>query len=918
MIQNAEFSRKNLFPTFLSISPPYSREAMVFVQILDKLNYRQVVVMTVENEVNGREFEVLFGQLRLAKKIHVQKHISVVLNENLQSKIEDELQDATANTVVLYARRAHAERIFNATFAFNGEGRVWIVNELASRSSNLPVGSLSVRLKQTVQNALRDSLRILREGANILATFNQSVEPPIQCDSTGITMNEWVNTAGMKFYNKLIDTVAFGDESEIRFDKKGEPLTAAYDIVNLHDLKDMIVVGLANHAGEVTLDESRIIWPGKSKIKPTEITLPKHLRVVAVADPPFVYQVPVADQRQCEEYKKIRLDDIEVKGPWYACKKRENSTYTASFCCAGLSIDLLASISRMEPQFHFDISINQSYGAVLLGPSGYYLTGMINELDTDNADLAIGALTINVDRLRYIDFSKPFLYHGIRVLEKLKPRKSPMESFLQPLQASLWISLFVAVVSCAIVIYALDRKLVVASKSYYFVTLFSSPFEKYYIDSNPLDSRHLTNHDSRLSFGESMWFCWGVLLNSGVSEKTPRSFSASTKSRTFARVLGIVFCGFSMIVISSYTANLAAFLVLFDEPLEKETNGINDPRFRNPSINFSFGTLRHSNTYQYFKRSIEYSGMFRKMEKHNFDNSRDAINSLLNDSLGAFIWDSVRLDFEASRNCKLRASGPLFGRSVYAIGLQRQSPWTSFISANILKLSESTSNGCIQLFVMISDGTLGALEQRWIQDAGIKACHYEKLKTPTRLGLSNMRDLFILVAAGVVIGAIMSVIEVMLGRRKEKAMKTDHLARSYVARWRNQSQRRAHHNQDYEVDDHDDSHLSGALQLTPTTTKREHQIKIDSPRPSSNFSSAPISSLSFKRRKQISLCELYPDPLSVFLRFYVPLFAFFLFLWPCALAPFHLTWFADFNHICPGCGHVCGRYRRGFSPKFFV
>ena len=49
---------------------------------------------------------------------------------------------------------------------------------------------------------------------------------------------------------------------------------------------------------------------------------------------------------------------------------------------------------------------------------------------------------------------------------------------------------------------------------------------------------------------------------------TPRSFSA--------RVLGMVWAGFGMIIVASYTANLAAFLVL-DRP-EASISGVDDAR----------------------------------------------------------------------------------------------------------------------------------------------------------------------------------------------------------------------------------------------------------------------------------------------------------------------------------------------------
>ena len=56
----------------------------------------------------------------------------------------------------------------------------------------------------------------------------------------------------------------------------------------------------------------------------------------------------------------------------------------------------------------------------------------------------------------------------------------------------------------------------------------------------------------------------------------PRSFSA--------RILGMVWAGFAMIIVASYTANLAAFLVL-DRPEERIT-GINDPRVMTPRLLF--------------------------------------------------------------------------------------------------------------------------------------------------------------------------------------------------------------------------------------------------------------------------------------------------------------------------------------------
>lgn len=109
----------------------------------------------------------------------------------------------------------------------------------------------------------------------------------------------------------------------------------------------------------------------------------------------------------------------------------------------------------------------------------------------------------------------------------------------------------------ALVLYLLDR---------------FSPFGRFKL------SKTENTEEDALNLSRSLWFTWGVLLNSGIGEGTPRSFSA--------RVLGMVWAGFAMIMVASYTANLAAFLVL-DRP-EASISGINDARVCNLNLIFYY------------------------------------------------------------------------------------------------------------------------------------------------------------------------------------------------------------------------------------------------------------------------------------------------------------------------------------------
>lgn len=130
---------------------------------------------------------------------------------------------------------------------------------------------------------------------------------------------------------------------------------------------------------------------------------------------------------------------------------------------------------------------------------------------------------------------------------------------------------------------------------------------------------------------------------------TPRSFSA--------RVLGMVWAGFAMIIVASYTANLAAFLVL-ERPKTKLT-GINDARvsiiimchfeckeifklidvittvlsifkLRNTMENLTCATVKGSGVDMYFRRQVELSNMYRTMEANNYDNAEQAIQDVKN------------------------------------------------------------------------------------------------------------------------------------------------------------------------------------------------------------------------------------------------------------------------------------------------
>lgn len=109
-----------------------------------------------------------------------------------------------------------------------------------------------------------------------------------------------------------------------------------------------------------------------------------------------------------------------------------------------------------DGQFGHYVLKNQTSGGISTAVKKEW-TGLIGEVVNERADLIVAPLTINPERAEFIEFSKPFKYQGITILEKKPSRSSTLVSFLQPFSNTLWILVMVSVHVVALVLYLLDR-----------------------------------------------------------------------------------------------------------------------------------------------------------------------------------------------------------------------------------------------------------------------------------------------------------------------------------------------------------------------------------------------------------------------------------------------------------------------------
>ncbi|CAH0555800.1 unnamed protein product [Brassicogethes aeneus] len=745
--RDSAFSDKNIHVSFLRTVPPYSHQADVWVEMLKYFNYKKVIFIH-SSDTDGR---ALLGRFQttsqsLEDDIDIKVQVESIIEfetglENFEKQLS-EMKNAQARVYLLYAGKNDAGVIFRDAAALNmtHAGYAWIVTEQALDADNVPEGIIGLKLVNSTNEKahIRDSIYVL---ASALREMNQSKEitqAPKDCDNSG---SIW--ETGRELFNFVKSQVLLnGETGKVAFDDQGDRINAEYNIVNVQRKKKMVVTGKFfynrnNSRMHLTVDEKSIIWPGRQTTKPEGFMIPTHLKVLTIEEKPFVYVRKLSENDNCTSE--------EIPCPHF----NATNEVDANYCCKGYCMDLLKELSA---------KINFTYSLALSpdGQFGNYIiknyttggkkewTGLIGELVGERADMIVAPLTINPERAEFIEFSKPFKYQGITILEKKPSRSSTLVSFLQPFSNTLWILVMVSVHVVALVLYLLDR---------------FSPFGRF-----KLANTDGTEEDA-LNLSSAIWFAWGVLLNSGIGEGTPRSFSA--------RVLGMVWAGFAMIIVASYTANLAAFLVL-ERPKTKLT-GINDARLRNTMENLTCATVKGSSVDMYFRRQVELSNMYRTMEANNYDTAEAAINDVKHGKLMAFIWDSSRLEFEAAQDCELVTAGELFGRSGYGIGLQKGSPWSDDVTLAILDFHES--------------GFMEGLDNKWILQGNLQQCEQFE-KTPNTLGLKNMAGVFILVGAGIIGGIGLIVIEMAYKKHQIKKQKRMELARHAADKWRGAVEKR--------------------------------------------------------------------------------------------------------------------------------
>ncbi|XP_059939277.1 glutamate receptor ionotropic, kainate 5 isoform X4 [Mesoplodon densirostris] len=389
----------------------------------------------------------------------------------------------------------------------------------------------------------------------------------------------------------------------------------------------------------------------------------------------------------------------------------------------GFCVDMLRELAELL-RFRYRLRLVEDglYGAP--EPNGSW-TGMVGELiNRQKADLAVAAFTITAEREKVIDFSKPFMTLGISILYRVHMGRKPgYFSFLDPFSPAVWLFMLLAYLAVSCVLFLAARL---------------SPYEWY----NPHPCLRARPHilENQYTLGNSLWFPVGGFMQQG-SEIMPRALST--------RCVSGVWWAFTLIIISSYTANLAAFLTV--QRMEVPVESADDLA---DQTNIEYGTIHAGSTMTFFQNSRyqTYQRMWNYMQSKQpsvfVKSTEEGIARVLN-SRYAFLLESTMNEYHRRLNCNLTQIGGLLDTKGYGIGMPLGSPFRDEITLAILQLQENNR--------------LEILKRKWWEGS---RCPKEEDHRAKGLGMENIGGIFVVLICGLIIAVFVAVMEFIWSTRR--------------------------------------------------------------------------------------------------------------------------------------------------------
>jgi len=503
----------------------------------------------------------------------------------------------------------------------------------------------------------------------------------------------WPHGNSLINYMKIVEFI--GLSGPIKFDESGLRTQFSLSLMELQ-LPGLVKIGSWNSLDRLSLSREE---KGDSDLGEVHPMANKTFVITTVLNPPFTMLVE-------SEMKLTGNDRFE-----------------------GFTVDLASELSKiLHFNFTFKLVDDGNYGGEV-SPGNW--DGMIGEVLDGVADFVIADVSITSKRASVVHFTMPWMNLGISILY-IQPRPAPpsMLAFLDPFTTDVYLYTILVFVFVTLVIYVLAR------------------FSPNQWEEPPNCVKEPEEYENQYTLLNSFWFTMGALMQQG-SDVAPIALCV--------RFAAGMWFFFALIMISSYTANLAAFLTVetLERPIEQAKDLLNQDVIK-------YGAVRGGSTAGFFERSSvdEYARLWKSMS--GIDRSEVMMKSnpdgvdKVEESNGnyAFFMESSIIHYLVERRCKLAQVGGLLDNKGYGIATLPGTPYKHLLDNAILKLMEG--------------GVLHKLRIKWWkQKRGGGACDAKGGGGGVSpLGLDNVAGVFVVTILGCLIASVFAIVEFLVGTRQ--------------------------------------------------------------------------------------------------------------------------------------------------------
>ncbi|XP_028762978.1 glutamate receptor 3.2 [Neltuma alba] len=442
-----------------------------------------------------------------------------------------------------------------------------------------------------------------------------------------------VFNGGKQLLDNILRINMTGLTGPIQFGLDRSPLNPSYDILNVINSSYRKIGYWSNYSGLSVIPPeklhtkranrsilnqhlSNITWPGGTTEKPRGWVFPNNGRQLRIGIPNRVsYQNMVS---QINGTNKVQ----------------------------GYCIDVFLAAIKLLPYA-------VPYKFVLFGDGhenpNYY--ELVNKINSDVFDAAVGDIAIVTDRTKIADFTQPYIESGLVVVTKVKQLKSSAWAFLRPFTPLMWAVTAVFFLIVGAVVWILE---------------------------------HRTNDEfrgpPRKQVVTVLWFSLSTM------------FFAHRENTVSAlgRIVLIIWLFVVLVINSSYTASLTSILTV--QQLSSPITGIDTLITSNERIGFQVGSFAEN----YLSQELNIP----KYRLIPLGSPEEYAIALEKGTVAAVVDERPYVELFMANHCKFSIRGQEFTKSGWGFAFPRDSPLSIDMSTAILTLSEN--------------GELQKIHERWL------------------------------------------------------------------------------------------------------------------------------------------------------------------------------------------------------------